>query len=142
DRIREPGLGEIRLQWWSDLLDDIGEMKNTGHPVAVAMGEAIDRHHLPVVALRNLIEARRFDLYDDPMPTVTDLEGYCGETAGALIQLAGLILAPAAAARHADAAGHAGCAQAIAGLLSLLPRHRARRQCYIPGNVLAAAGAT
>ena len=26
------------------------------------------------------IDARIFDLYDDPMPTLNDLEGYCGET--------------------------------------------------------------
>ena len=34
-----------------------------------------------------------FDLYDDPMPTLNDLEGYCGETSSALIRLASLVLA-------------------------------------------------
>ena len=38
---------------------------------------------------------RMFDLFDDPMPTRGDLEGYCGETASALIQLAAMILDPA-----------------------------------------------
>jgi phytoene synthase len=88
-----------------------------------------------------MVEARRFDLYSDPMPTVNDLEGYCGETAGALIQLASLVLDPASASGQGETAGHAGCAQAIAGLLALMPRHRARRQCYVPAEILAAAGA-
>jgi 15-cis-phytoene synthase len=41
---------------------------------------------------------------------------------------------------HAALAGHAGCAQAIAGLLRLMPIHRARGQCYVPLDILAAAG--
>ena len=40
------------------------------------------------------LEARIFDLYDDPMPGRAELEGYCGETASALIQLAALVLDP------------------------------------------------
>ena len=88
----------------------------------------------------NYLDARIFDLYDDPMPSRNDLEGYCGETASALIQLASLILDASAAPRFADVAGHAGCAQAIAGLLRLLPIHRARGQCYVPKDILAAAG--
>ena len=43
------------------------------------------------------LEARIFDLYDDPMPGRAELEGYCGETASALIQLAALILDAGAA---------------------------------------------
>ena len=31
----------------------------------------------------DLIDARIFDLYDDPMPSLNDLEGYCGETSSA-----------------------------------------------------------
>ena len=41
---------------------------------------------------------------------------------------------------HAELAGHAGCAQAITGLLRLLPLHRRRGQCYVPKDILAAAG--
>ena len=67
-----------------------------------------------------------------------DLEGYCGETASALIQLAGLVLDTPAAMRASELAGHAGCAQAIAGLLRMLPIHRRRGQCYIPGDLLRA----
>jgi phytoene synthase len=39
-------------------------------------------------------------------------------------------------------AGHAGCAQAIAGLLRLVPAHRARGQCYAPLDLLSAAGSS
>ncbi len=84
-----------------------------------------------------MLEARRFDLYDDPMPSLSDLEGYLGETSSALIQLAALILAGNEAGRAADAAGYAGVAFGMAGLMRSLPIHRARGQCYVPKDLLA-----
>ncbi len=138
DRIREPLPGEVRLQWWRDLLD--GRIAADGHPVAETLLATIREHQLPLTTFQNYLDARVFDLYDDPMPSRNDLEGYCGETASAIIQLASVILDASTAPRFAELAGHAGCAQAIAGLLRLLPIHRARGQCYVPKDVLAAAG--
>ena len=137
DRIREALPGEIRLQWWRDAIasDEPG-----GHPLAEALLAAIGRHNLPKKPFDDYLEARIFDLYDDPMPGRAELEGYCGETASALIQLAALVLDAEAAPAVAEAAGHAGCAQAITGLIRLIPLHRARGQCYVPRDVLAAAG--
>lgn len=142
DRIHEPMPGEIRLQWWRDILSGGIAGTATGHPVADVLTRAIRANDLPLTAFQNYLEARIFDLYDDPMPSRTDLEGYCGETAGALIQLASIVLDANAARNFAAAAGHAGCAQAICGLLRLLPVHRARGQCYLPRDMLAAAGTT
>ncbi len=138
DLIHEPLPGEIRLQWWRDAI--LGEAPAAGNPVAEALIRTIREYELPPAAFDNMIEARLFDLYDDPMPSRTDLEGYCGETASALIQLAGLVLDRDGALATADIAGHAGCAQAIAGLLRSLPIHLARGQCYVPRDVLSAAG--
>jgi phytoene synthase len=138
DRIKEPMAGEIRLQWWRDALTN----GVAGNPVADALIAAIAAYSLPLQAFMDYLDARIFDLYDDPMPSRTDLEGYCGETASALIQLSNLILDAEAAAGAAEIAGHAGCVQAIAGLLRLLPIHRARGQCYIPVDILAAVGLT
>jgi len=137
NRISEALPGEIRLQWWRDTLI-AGEA--TGNPVADTLIDAIERHKLPLAAFENYLDARIFDLYDDPIADRTTLEGYCGDTASALIQLSSLILDPKAARSFADAAGHAGCAQAITGLIRLMPRHRARGQCYVPQEMLSAAG--
>lgn len=139
DIVREPLPGEIRLQWWRDAITAPTAVM-TGNPVADALRGTIAVHDLPIAGFDNMLEARIFDLYDDPMPDRTTLEGYCGETAGALIQFAALVLDREAAMAHAALAGHAGCAQAIAGLLRLLPVHRARGQCYVPADILAATG--
>ena len=94
DRIHEALPGEVRLQWWRDVIAaDSGEAA-AGHPLAEALKATIAAYNLPKQAFDNYLEARIFDLYDDPMPSRTDLEGYCGETAGALIQLAAMVLDP------------------------------------------------
>ena len=140
DRVSQALPGEIRLQWWCDVIAAQDAGAGAGHPVAEALLGTIERRKLPREAFQNYLDARIFDLYDDPMPTRGDLEGYCGETAAALLQLSSIVLEPQAAALHAELAGHAGCAQAIAGLLRLLPLHRRRGQCYVPKEILAAAG--
>lgn len=140
DVVREPLPGEIRLQWWRDLLEGVAEGDTGGNPLAASLIETVDRYHLPRETLVAMTEARIFDLYDDALPDRNALEGYSGETASALIQLAGLVLSPEDAIRCGDAAGHAGVAQSIAGLLMLLPLHNRRRQIYVPLDILSATG--
>lgn len=142
DRIHEALPGEVRLQWWRDVLAAEDDGTGIGHPVADALKATISACSLPKPAFDNMLDARIFDLYDDPMPSRTDLEGYCGETAAALIQLAAMVLDPVEAPRFAELAGRAGCAQAITGLLLLLPLHRKRGQCFVPADILAAAGSS
>ncbi|WP_137391418.1 phytoene/squalene synthase family protein [Rhodoligotrophos defluvii] len=138
--VREPMLGEIRLQWWADAVSRAYGGQGPEHPVMAELMPAIGERIIPEMALANLVEARRFDLYDDPMPSLNDLEGYLGETSSALIQMAALILAGRQAQVCAEAAGLAGVAYGMSGLLRLLPMHRARGQCFLPEDVLARHG--
>ena len=140
DVIHEPLPGEIRLQWWRDMLEGQGEGDSLANPLAAGLVHAIDEHRLPRAALVAMTEARIFDLYDDPMQDTAMFEGYAGETASALIQLSALVLDRDRAESVADAAGHAGIAQLVAGCLMLLPLHRRRQQIYLPGDILAATG--
>ncbi len=136
DAVSDPMLGEMRLQWWRDALLSGG----AGHPVAGALVETIRTFALPLAGFEGLIDARTFDLYDDQMPTQTDLEGYAGETASALIQLGAIVLAEGHDPRVASAAGHAGVAYAMTGLMRALPFHAARGQCYLPADIGTAHG--
>ena len=135
--VREPLAGELRLTWWRDALTRGG---GAGHPVAEALLDTIAKFRLPVALFENHIAARQFDLYDDPMPSSNDLEGYCGETASSLFQLAALILAEGREIGAADASGHAGVAYAITGLLRALPLTSARGQVYLPRDLLERHG--
>ena len=136
DVVSEPMAGEIRLQWWRDTVESIYDGTVPDHPVAQELSRAVEAGGFDRRGLVNLIEARAFDLYDDPMPSLDTLEGYLGETSSAVIQMAGMILAGPDAAHAADAAGHAGVAYGMTGLMRAVPVHRARGQCFVPADIL------
>lgn len=143
ESVSEPMLGEIRLQWWHDTIEALAAGGSASHPVAAALGDAMRAASLPKEPLLGLIAARRFDLYDDPMPSLNDLEGYLGETSSMLIQLAcNLLAGPEDGRACAEAAGLAGVAYGLTGLLRSLPIHRARGQCYVPREMLEAEGSS
>lgn len=142
ETVSEPAPGEIKLRWWTDAVRDIRAGTVAGHPVAQALARTIADHALPYETFLAMIEARRFDLYDDAMPSLNDLEGYLGETSSALIQLAFMILAPREAAAHATLSGLAGVAMGLTGILRSLPLLRARGQCFVPREILHARGLT
>jgi phytoene synthase len=133
---REALAGEIRLQWWSDALEGRGE----GHPVAAALLATIARYQLPPERFEALLDARRFDLYDEPMRSLADLEAYAEGVSAGLIALAARILA--GGSDIGALTRHAGLAHAIAGLLAAFAMHAARGQLFVPLDILARHGAT
>ncbi|WP_417685837.1 phytoene/squalene synthase family protein [Roseibium sp.] len=138
--VSDPLPGEVRLQWWRDFLEGTAHGSANANPVAAALAETIETYRLPRAPLTAMIDARVFDLYNDPMPSLNDLEGYCGETASALIQLGCLVLNRGEETDTAEIAGHAGVAYGICGLLRALPWHAGRGQTYLPADVLSRHG--
>jgi 15-cis-phytoene synthase len=130
---REPLPGEIRLQWWSDVLRGERSGEASANPVASALLAAIGQHHIESGRLIDLIDARRFDLYDELMVSIGDLETYARRTSSALFAVAARILSGSEAGAVAEPAG---IAYAIVGLLCALPLHAARRQLYVPTEIL------
>ncbi len=135
--VREPVAGEIRLQWWSDVLSGVGRGEVAAHPVAAALLASIACYRLPPERFKALIEARRFDLYDEPMATLADLEAYADGASASLIALAAQILAAGGEPDIGALSHHAGLAHALAGLLAAFPIHAARGQLFIPLEMLA-----
>ncbi len=133
---REPLPGEIRLQWWSEVVNGERAEEAAANPVASALLTVIERHRLTVPALTALLDARRFDLYDDPMARLADLEAYGQKTSSALLALAAQILAGGEGEVTELVANPAGIAYAIAGLIRAFPQHAARQQLYVPVELL------
>jgi 15-cis-phytoene synthase len=131
---REPLPGEIRLQWWTDVLRGERDGEAAANPVAAALLASIERYCLPADELIALVEARRFDLYDEPMATLDELETYAGKTSSVLFSLASRILSGTDAEAAAEPAGRA---HALARLMRTLPVHAARHQLYLPGELIA-----
>jgi phytoene synthase len=134
--VSESALGEIRLQWWRDALAnrDAG-----GNPVAEALLRSVETEGWPVPAFLALLDARVFDLYNDPMPSLADFEGYAGETASMLFQLAAMALGAAGAAAS-EASGHGGVAWSLTAALGRFAADAERHQLFLPRDRLEDRG--
>lgn len=142
ERVSDPAPGEIRLQWWSDALDGEGHGAIRQNPVADALLDTMARYNIPAGTLLRLIGARRFDLYDDPMPDLESFEGYAGETVSTLYQLAAMILNDGETIETGDAAGHLGVAHAMIGHLRSFGYVSSQGRIMLPWSIMAANGVT
>ena len=91
-RVSEPLAGEVRLQWWRDVVTGISREQAAGHPVAAALIETIEHHQLPEQILVDLIEAQRDALYRKPVETIGEFEQWAEKTYGGIFALAARIL--------------------------------------------------
>ncbi len=135
DLAREPMPGEIRLQWWREAISGERAGEAAAHPVAAALREMLAGHGFVAAPLLELIDAHGFDLYDEPMATVADLELYAIRTQSPLFAMAAGILKPGGAPPELFTLD-ASVVFTIAGVLRNFGRHTARRQLYVPAEIL------
>lgn len=140
ERVSDPAPGEIRLQWWTDAISGEGHGAVRQNPVADALLDTMLRYSIPAGTLLRLVAARRFDLYDDPMPDLATFEGYAGETVSTLYQLAAMILNDGHTIETGDAAGHLGVAHALIGHLRAFGHIAAQGRIMLPWSVFEANG--
>jgi phytoene synthase len=139
EMVSQPLPGEMRLQWWTDMLAGAGDAGVEGHPVAAELMLAIRDWRLPVERLSRLIDEHQFDLYDDPMPTMAALEGYVNDTSCALFSL-GAAIAGWQSPEIEHLARHAGLAQGMVQVIAALPLDAARRRLFVPLQLLERHG--
>ncbi|WP_051332210.1 phytoene/squalene synthase family protein [Cucumibacter marinus] len=141
-RVTEPAPGEIRLQWWADALEGTEHGAVRANPVADALFDTIETFGLSTVPLMRMVNARRFDLYDDPMPDLGQAEGYAGETASILYHYAAMILNGGREPQSGDAAGHLGVADSLSLHLRAMPADLAAGRLMLPHDLLTRHGVT
>jgi 15-cis-phytoene synthase len=139
--VSQPLPGEIRLQWWTDMLAGEGHGGVEGNPVAAELNLAIQTCRLPVERLSRIVDEHQFDLYNDPMPTMAALEGYIQDTSSALLSV-GAGVAGWQSPEIEHLARHAGLAQGIAQVLAALPLDASRRQLFVPLQLLESHGSS
>ena len=111
----QPLIGEMRLAWWREALDEVFERRPVRrHPVALAVAEVVRRRGMPREGLEALIEGRLRELEPWPLGEDEALD-YLDATAGCLMTLAAGVLAPGVAAELRPA----GRAWGLAGLLRI-----------------------
>jgi 15-cis-phytoene synthase len=138
DVARQPLAGEMRLQWWRDALAGERPGEALANPVAAALLTIVRECALPTDRLVALIDARGFDLYDEPMPSLAELDAYAERTAGTVFALGARILCGADGGdAMAAASSAAGIACEVAQRLRTFARDAARRQIFVPLDLLA-----
>src|SRR5712692_3085583 len=140
-RVREsvttPMLGQIRLQWWREVVDAayVGAPARQ-HFVAEPLAAIIREFALSRAHFDRMIDAREKDLADEPPPTLAALEDYAEGTAATLLHLVLEVLGVTQPAAHA-AAREVGIGYALAGLLRAMPFHAGAGRRYIPEDIAA-----
>ena len=102
-----PLMGEIRLTWWREVLDEVFEGRPVRHhPTAQTVASVIRRHGLPRDKLESMVDARYRELDAQPMnldEALTWAEG----TGGAVASLCASLLDPHVDPAKACSAGKA-----------------------------------
>lgn len=140
ETVSEPILGQIRLQWWRDVIATI-YVKGTppAHPVIDALKDALPRNHLGLKSFERILNARERDLEDWRPATIQDLESYARDTAGEILALSMVVLGETD--EQALAIGRsAGAAFALVGILRSLAFQAHRRRFLIPQELIEREG--
>lgn len=136
---REPQMGEIRLQWWREALED-PHSPATGHPVADAMKAAMARHGWSAADVTGIVDSHAHDGLADAYAEDAELTATLVLGEGGLFRLAALALGAAPGAVLDTLAADAGVAYGIARRLLALPQLVALGHVPIPQARLQAAG--
>ncbi|MEM7121236.1 MAG: phytoene/squalene synthase family protein [Pseudomonadota bacterium] len=139
DKVSEPMLGEIRLQWWREAVDGLYGGTTRRHDVVAALAPAIDRHDLDRALFDGLIDARGADLETIQPETLASLETYARRTASPVVALALGVLGIKASNLRA-VADAAGTAQALTGLLRATPHLLAANRILLPSDTMLKHG--
>jgi phytoene synthase len=136
--VREPMLGEIRLQWWRETLAGAREGRPRAHDVARALAAMFAANAAPVSLFESIIDARSFDSSAETFADFAALEAYLDATSGNVMRLAAHILG---AGESCDAlAREAGIAYGLCGFVRSFAFHAARHKLYLPDELCGLVG--
>jgi phytoene synthase len=139
ERVSEPDLGKIKLQWWREALARAGSGEATASPVADAIGSLLQRHPDAAQPVGRMIDAREFDAAVKIMPDMAALENYLDATAGSLFAAAAIVGGDDAH-QFDQLCQAAGRAYGLTGLMRSLPVHAAAGRCDLPDDLLRRHG--
>jgi NADH dehydrogenase [ubiquinone] 1 alpha subcomplex assembly factor 6 len=138
--VSEPLLGRIRLQWWREAIEAAyasGTVR--AHEVMTPLAAAIREHRLSRAHFDAMLDAREFDLVNEPPASLAALEDYCAATAGRL-QCLVLEVLDATRDEASEAAREVGTAYALVGLIRAIPYHARMRRRFIPAEIATEVG--
>ena len=139
--VSEPVLGQIRLQWWREAVEECFGPQQRRHEVVQPLCEAIQRHDLNRKWFDQLIDARERDLVEDAFGTLGELDTYAAATSAPLMKLC-LEVAGSRNQEDQEIVDLAARAWALTGLLRALPFNLQARRVHIPVDLQRRHGLT
>ncbi len=135
ENVSEAMLGEIRLQWWADAIEEVKSGAVREHPVCQALNEA-SLNESTLDLLTETIAARKLDVFDEGPADFAALCDYADGVGGALQEASYRILAVDALVEAGISASRAlGQAWTMLGLVRALPFHWQAGRSYMPASV-------
>lgn len=126
----EPLIGQMRLTWWRDVVENAGSGAARAHEVAAPLHDLIRDAGLPLPVLDRLVAARAHDLDPEPFADAAALWGYLEATGGGLMALA----VTACGGAGTEAVLKAGRAAGLAAYLRAAPALAARGRLPLPDD--------
>lgn len=132
---QETMIAEMRLQWWRDALEEIGQgVQVRRHEVVTPLAGFLDADGAGL--LDRLIDARRWDIYKDPFEDAAHFAQYLDATSGNLMWVAARVLGRAEEQVVRDVAYASG----LANWLRAIPELEAQKRVpLVDGRVEAVA---
>jgi NADH dehydrogenase [ubiquinone] 1 alpha subcomplex assembly factor 6 len=134
DAVREPMLGQIRLQWWREALAEVAAGRPRRHDVLEGLAAA----GAPLELLEEILDTREVELAPEPPQTLADFKAYAAGTSGALSEAMAALLGGDAHARAA--ARGIGTAFGMAGILRATRFLASRGHVLLPSHMLDESG--
>jgi NADH dehydrogenase [ubiquinone] 1 alpha subcomplex assembly factor 6 len=134
EAVSQPMLGQIRLQWWREAIDEIYDGRVVRrHDIVRPLADAIGRRGLSRRSFDAIIDARERDLAETPPATLAELESYASDSAGELFALLAEVLRPGRT--DTEAIRRIGTGWGLVGIIRAVPFHASTKRIFIPAEI-------
>ena len=135
--VREPLMGEIRLQWWRDVVNCVsGERSEAGNPLADGIVDFLEHHPTARTPFLAAIDARCHEVVVGPILNQDSFDSYLDGIGTVLFGVGQDLLGLNPTSPVSTALGSAGRAIALCDVVRRLPQHLALGRCPVPHSVL------
>jgi phytoene synthase len=136
ETVSEAMLGDIRLQWWRDALQDIQKGTIKAHPVLQALSRQHQERALDLSLMQEMIDMRAKDLDPAPIASEGEMIVYADATGGNLHRLIFNAISTEESSSKIEAVMRSGRAYALCGMLRAVPFHAQNDLLLLPLSLL------
>ncbi|KOC66745.1 NADH dehydrogenase (ubiquinone) complex I, assembly factor 6 [Habropoda laboriosa] len=139
DQVSDYKIGEMRLKFWEDALNNTYKKNPPKSPVMLALYKILQKHSLSKHYFKRLIDIRFEKLHDYSFNDITAIERYAEYSNSSIYYL--LLEAHGVTNINADhAASHMGKAHGIINLIRSVPYNASKRINMLPQDILMKHG--